>query len=141
MSCASSLEACDVAGATILAERLRIEGEDPSTVVRPYVYSALSREDGQFYLPVNPGVYVLTTLPPEDQVGGPADFAVIDAREGSPEVEVSVSGTPRVDVTRGTQLLVGHSVRLRLNNFGSGARVLPYDLGSWRSQPLSLIHI
>ena len=135
VTCASNLNECQTAGATVVAERLRVAGEDTATVLRPYVYSQTSRADGTFFLPVNPGVYVLTTLPPAGQVGGPADLTIIDAREGSPEVTVSATGTPFVSVSRGTQLLVGHTVRLRLNKFGSGARVLPYDLGSWRSQP------
>ena len=134
-SCAPGLDGCENVGATIIAERLRMPGEDAAQVLRPYVFSETSLDDGHFFLPVNPGVYVLTTLPPEGQVGGPADFAIVDAREGSPDVTVSASGTPFVTVTRGTELLVGHSVRLRLNKFGSGARVLPYDLGSWGSQP------
>jgi hypothetical protein len=135
VTCASNLGECQTAGATIIAERLRIDGEDQTTVLRPYVYSQTSREDGQFFLPVNPGVYVLTTLPPAGQVGGPADLAIIDAREGSPDVTISGSGAPRLDVNRGTELLVGYTVRLRLNKFATSARVLPYDLGSWRAQP------
>lgn len=135
VSCAPTVAGCVVAGATVIAERLRASPESDGPALRPFLFSQTVLEDGSFVLPVNPGLYVFTTLPPEGQPGGPADFAIVDAREGAPGVQISASQVPSIEVTDGTELLSGRSVRLQLRNFDFSARVLPYDLGSWRSQP------
>src|SRR5690606_328625 len=54
-------EAC-TPSATVLAERIRLPEEEGQTIVGPYFYSLSTFGEGDFVLPVNPGVYIITAL-------------------------------------------------------------------------------
>lgn len=135
VTCADGVEGCVVPGSTVIAERLRLVEEEDTTVLGPFIFSQAVLDDGSFFLPVNPGAYVFTTIPPAGLPGAPGDFAIIDARPGSDGVKISAAGVNFVDVGRDAVIRPGRSVRVQLREFDPTTRVLPFDLGSWASQP------
>lgn len=115
---------CGAEGAVVTAERLVMPDEDPADVPGPYYFSTTTFYDpaaetrGAYVLPVNPGVYVFTVLPPGVRSGGPAPIRVVDVADGKGET---------IDVT----LEAGVPVIMRMRGFDRDASVLPLDLGSW----------
>lgn len=122
-------EAC-TPSATVLAERIRLPEEEGQTIVGPYFYSLSTFGEGDFVLPVNPGVYIVTALPAAGAQGGPADFQVLDLREDSPMVEVQ-GGIPVADLAAPILLERGLLVTVELAKFGPNTSVIPLDIGSW----------
>ena len=126
--------------AEIMAERLRVPGEDPSTILGPYFYSAhtipgsLVCDPGSsfasFVLPVNPGVYLVTALPQTGSQGGPAKIVVLDLREGSPLVD-SAGPMPVADLPAPLVMEPGTLVTIELDNFDRSSVATPLDLAGW----------
>ena len=123
---------CKFEGAEVRAERLRVDTDD-NDLLGPFFHKAQVDFDGQFILPVDPGVYVVTALPAVGALGGPARFFVVDAREGSDEVEV-VGGVPTVNLDDRLQLDDGILVRVSFEEFDVSTGVTPLDVGSWTAQ-------
>jgi hypothetical protein len=120
--------------AEILAERIRLPDDDPSTVQGPFFYTARTidgSEFGDFVLPVNPGVYLVTALPEIGAPGGPAKIAVLDLRIDSDLVDT------RGEIPTATleePLLLsskGQFVIIELDGFDSASVASPLDLASW----------
>ncbi|MEZ4453524.1 MAG: hypothetical protein R3B09_28955 [Nannocystaceae bacterium] len=122
-------ETC-TAAASVLAERIRLPEEEGQTIPGPYFYSLSTFGDGQFVLPVNPGVYLVTALPATGAQGGPADFQVVDLREDSALVKMS-QGVPYADLGAPILLERGLLVTVELAGFGPNTTVIPLDIGSW----------
>jgi hypothetical protein len=126
--------------AEVMAERLRVPGEDTSTIVGPYFYSArtipgsLVCEPGSshasFVLPVNPGVYLVTALPQTGSQGGPAKITVLDLREGSELVDSS-GPMPIADLPDPIVMEPGTLVTIELDNFDRSSAATPLDLAGW----------
>lgn len=120
---------CGSEGALVRAERLRMPGESASTVVGPYThdvptyYDPIAERSGDYVLPLDPGVYLLTALPLSGSRGGPAAIEILDLRDGQ-------------DVERDLVLGSGVLVTLDLSGFDPRAQIVPLDRGSWRD----LIH-
>jgi hypothetical protein len=137
---------CELANAVdVVAERV-IRGEDPDTLLGPYFYSTTTIPgSGDYVIPVNPGVYLVTALPAataKNSDTGPAPIVVVDLREGSPLL-VEEDG---VMVAQIDDLLLstGWVYTIELNDFDSSSRVIPLDVTSWvgltdpDGQPLDL---
>lgn len=128
---------CEATQAVIIAERLRMDDEEGP--LGPYRYWQVAHatsedQDGEprgaaFSMPVNPGVYVVTALPASGAGGGPARFRVVDARNGSDEVDET-----KVANLDDFVLEAGLATRLRLRDFDRGAQLIPLDTGSWNRQ-------
>lgn len=124
--------------AEIMAERLRVSGEDPSTTLGPYFYTAQtipgSPRDGarDFVLAVNPGVYLITALPQSGSQGGPAAIAVHDLRLTSPLV--NTKGRMPTATLEPIELKSGKLVTIELDNFDSNSVAVPLDLAGWVGQ-------
>ncbi|MBK8263928.1 MAG: hypothetical protein IPK80_21660 [Nannocystis sp.] len=134
-------QTCEVK-AVVMAERLRIPAEEDQTVLGPYFYALATHSAGEFVLPVNPGVYLLTALPAIGAQGGPARLQVIDLREGSPHVDLR-GGIPYADLQDPLLLERGELVTFELDGFSLNTQVIPLDLASWAAlvfdgQPLDL---
>lgn len=121
--------ACSTA-AEVLAERLT-RNEDPTTLIGPYLYTTRTFEGGEYVLPVNPGVYLLTALP-QISAGskiGPAAITVVDLRETSMAVRdedgLLVADAPDLE------LVPGSVYTIELDDFDASSRVFPLDLTSW----------
>jgi hypothetical protein len=120
---------CGSEGALVRAERLRMPGESVSAVVGPYFhevptyYDPITERSGDYVLPLDPGVYLLTALPLSGSRGGPAAIELLDLRDGE-------------DVERDLVLGSGVLVTLDLSGFDPRAQIVPLDRGSWRD----LIH-
>lgn len=134
IGCADDVDNCDVARATVVAERLRESDEDPSEVLGPFFYSTLSLADGSYYLPVNPGVYVITARPALGQPGGPTRYRILDLRTNADGVTTSSDGLLRRVDAEALEIEAGRSVRVDLAGFSANTRVEPFDTGSWRAQ-------
>lgn len=122
------------AAAEIVAERI-IRDEDPATLLGPFFYttSTISGTEGEYVLPLNPGVYLLTALPKLNASGsqtGPAPIRVIDLREGSSELTLD-PGTGVLLASAELVLAPGAVYNLELDNFALSSRVVPLDLSSW----------
>lgn len=120
--------------AEVLAERIRVPGEDPATVLGPYFYATRTLDGsttGEFVLPVNPGVYLLTALPAISSPGGPAKIAVVDLRLDSQLV--STAGKIPTATLKDPLLLSekGQFVIFELADFDPASVATPFDLGSW----------
>ena len=124
------------APAEVLAERV-IRGEDPSTLLGPYFYTATTIHNpatglGEFVLPVNPGVYLVTALPtvtPQNSATGPAQILVVDLREDNPDL-VEEDGLQILDLDTELLLTDGAVYTVELEDFVSNSRVIPLDLTS-----------
>ena len=124
-------DACS-AKAVVMAERLRLPEEDGQTVLGPYFYALPTFGAGDFVLPVNPGVYLLTALPAIGSQGGPAVIKVVDLREDGPRVEVR-GGVPYADLAEPLVLQRGELVTFELDGFSLNTQAIPLDLASWAS--------
>lgn len=134
VECDEEIEGCTLGGATVFAERLRQSDEDPDDVLGPFFYSAQTLPDGSFYLPVNPGVYVVTARPGFNRPGGPTRYRILDLREDADGVREESDGLLRRIDPDPLVIEPGIPVRLRLDGFASETRVEPFDTGSWRAQ-------
>ncbi|PCC75555.1 hypothetical protein SAMN02745121_00095 [Nannocystis exedens] len=121
--------------AEILAERV-ILGEDPETLLGPYFYNTTTTL-GEFVLPVNPGVYLVTALPtvtPQNSAIGPAPIVVVDLREDNPDLleedGLLVFDMDPSDDTAAFTLTDGAVYTIELDDFVSNSRVIPLDLTS-----------
>lgn len=124
--------ACEAANAAeVVAERV-IRGEDPDTLLGPYFYSMNTMpSSGDYVIPVNPGVYLVTALPSAAKNSdiGPAPIVVVDLREGSPLL-VEEDGVLVAEIDD-LKLKTGWVYTLELNDFDSSSRVIPLDVTSW----------
>jgi len=118
--------------AQIMAERLRLPSEEDEIVLGPHYYTASTFGDGDFVLPVNPGVYLLTALPQVGSQGGPAAIQIVDLREDSSLVDVR-GGVPYADLAAPLVLAAGQLVTVELDDFNSNTTVIPLDMASWSS--------
>jgi len=119
--------------AEVLAERV-IRGEDPNTLLGPYFYSAKTIPDtnGDYVIPVNPGLYLVSALPTvttKNSDIGPAPIVVVDLREGSPGL-VEENGVWVADI-EDLVLSPGSVYTVELNDFDSSSRVVPLDVTTW----------
>lgn len=121
--CNDAEAGCGAERVEVVAERLRVPGDDPDLVVGPFFYRTTTFTDpadgttGHYVLPVNPGTYAVTALPSVGIVASPSPISVIDTTDGGAEADL--------------QLTVGALVRLRLEDFDRSASIFPLDLGTW----------
>lgn len=126
-------EDCVPEDVAVQAERIRMPGE-PAGTPPPYFFETATVADGSYILLLDPGVYVMTALPPASAQAGPASFTVVDLRLGTSTSLVNVvDGVPGANAPV-LQIQPGVPVVLRLRDFASGGRVRPYDRGSWVAQ-------
>lgn len=127
----------DCPRASILAERLRIAGEEPA--LSPIFLSTptIPGSNGDFVLAVNPGVYLVTALPASGSPGGPADIRVVDLRLDSKQVDTS-GPIPIADLETPLALDVGKLVTVELEGFGRSTKAVPFDVGYWANPKPSL---
>ncbi|MFO7561098.1 MAG: hypothetical protein R6X02_00535 [Enhygromyxa sp.] len=123
---------CSATNAVFLAERLRSETDAPD-LPGPFFFEARADANGDFVLPLDPGVYVITAYPAIGQPGGPARFGVVDLREDSEMIEV-IDGVPNATLSDPLQLDDGILVRVALDGFELSTGVRPLDIGSWKAQ-------
>jgi hypothetical protein len=131
VSCVTDTK-CVATNAVVWAERLRVD-TDETEPPGPFFFEARVDVDGNFVLPVDPGVYVVTAFPAVGQLGGPAPFFVVDLREDSEEIE-TVDGVPNAALAKPLELDDGILVRVALDGFPLSTGVTPLDMGSWKSQ-------
>ncbi|MGB1275983.1 MAG: hypothetical protein ACPG77_09555, partial [Nannocystaceae bacterium] len=72
--------------AEVMAERIRLPSEADSTVLGPFIYRGQTFDKGNFTLPVNPGVYLISAFPAIGTQGAPSSIAVVDLRLESASV-------------------------------------------------------
>ncbi len=128
-------EDCSPEDVAVRAERIRMPGESLDTP-GPFVHDTTTVADGSYILLVDPGVYVVTALPPRGtgSLAGPAPFTVLDLRLGTSTSLVNlVDGVPNANAPV-MQIEPGVPVVLRLRGFSTAGRVRPIDRGSWLSQ-------
>ncbi len=130
---AGSEDNCSSVNAVIAAERLRVDTDEPDPV-GPFYFQGRSDALGNFVLPVEPGVYVVTAYPAVDQPGGPAPFQLLDLRSESALIEL-VDGVPHAQLAKPIELDEGVLVRAFLRDFSTMTGVVPLDIGSWTSNP------
>jgi hypothetical protein len=131
-TCESGGDDCGSDNAEVLAERVTRD-EDKSTLLGPYFYTARTLPDtGEYVLPVNPGVYLLTALPEISVSGsatGPAPLVLVDLRETSPLVReengILVADAPELTLQPGV------SYTIELDEFAASTRVIPLDVTTW----------
>lgn len=123
---------CVATNATILAERLRVDTDEPD-LPGPFFFDARVDVAGNFVLPLDPGVYVITAFPAVGQPGGPSRFHVVDLRPDSELIE-HVDGVPEATLADPLQLEEGILVRAALSGFAASTGVRPLDIGSWKAQ-------
>jgi hypothetical protein len=123
---------CSAQSAVVAAERLRsdTDGVDP---IGPFEFQARVDAAGNFVMPVDPGVYVVTAYPGVGQPGGPAPYEVVDLRDGSALLD-DVDGVPNATLDDSLELDEGVLVRVQLRDFAVSTRVTPIDIGSWAYQ-------
>ncbi|HET6583672.1 MAG TPA: hypothetical protein VFG69_09495 [Nannocystaceae bacterium] len=118
---------CGSERALVVAERLRMPGEQASTAVGPFFhevetfYDPIAGRPGAYVLPLDPGVYLVTAIPASGSPGGPAD--IVPVRIGADETE------HELDMTLREGVLVSLALRGDRSAF-----VTPLDVGSWRGQ-------
>lgn len=128
----------DCVKADILAERLRVPGEEPALLPVFYTGATIPGSNGAFVLPVNPGVYLVTALPASGSPGGPADIRVVDLRLTSKLVDAS-RPIPVADLAEPFVLNAGRLVTFELDGFGSISQAAPLDVGYWTADRASLV--
>ncbi len=133
--CAQADEAdgdCGSAGAKILAERLRMDGESEATVAGPYFHQVSTFFDptantgeqaGAYVLPLDRGVWVITALPDSGTDGGPAQISVLDLR------------TAEDPVSEDFRLEAGILVTVDVGSFDRRSQMIPLDTGSYADLP------
>jgi len=133
ITCVEQNNNCEPTNAVVLAERLRVETDEPDPP-GPFLFDARSNASGNFVLPLDPGVYVITAYPAVGRAGGPAPFRVVDLREDSSLIEF-VDGVPNATLSDPLELDEGILVRVALSGFELSTDVRPFDTGSWKAQP------
>lgn len=129
--------AIDCPRASILVERLRVPDEEPALAPIFLTASTIAGSNGNFVVPVNPGVYLVTALPASGSPGGPADIRVVDLRLDSKLVDRS-GPIPVADLGSPLALNVGRLVTVELEGFGRNSKAVPLDVGYWAEKPLTL---
>lgn len=121
------------ASAEIMAERLRMPDEDPSEAIGPFFYTTqtIPGSDGDFVLPVNPGMYLVTALPQIGALGGPAPIMVVDLRLDSRLVDAA-RPVPVATLNDPIVLEAGTLVTVELDRFGRNSAAIPLDLAGWK---------
>jgi hypothetical protein len=135
VTCAADTEAnCNFANAVVAVERLRVD-TDESNPIGPFFFQGTSDAEGNFVLPVEPGVYVITSYPAIGQPGGPSPLQILDLRSESTMVETTAEGVPTATLEQPLELDEGVLVRALLKDFDSNTSITPLDVGSWTSDP------
>ncbi len=116
--------------AQVMAERIRLPEEANTVVLGPHFYASATFGEGDFVLPLNPGVYLLTALPQIGSPGGPAAIQIVDLREDSQLVDIR-GGVPYADLSDPLLLAAGLLVTVELDSFSSNTTVIPLDMASW----------
>jgi hypothetical protein len=131
----SSIDDCQ-ASAEVMAERMKMPGEAPGEVLGPFFYTAETIPDrgGDFVLPVNPGVYLVTAVAQSGTPGGPARIQVLDLRPGSALVDSS-GPMPIADLKDPIVLDPGTLVTVELDQFDRNSAAIPLDLAGWKPIP------
>jgi hypothetical protein len=126
---------CSAQSAVVAAERLRSDPSDTDSgdPIGPFEFQARVDAAGNFVMPVDPGVYVVTAYPGVGQPGGPAPYEVVDLSEDSELIE-DVDGVPNATLPEPLELDDGVLVRVQLRDFAVSTRVTPLDIGSWEYQ-------
>lgn len=114
--------------AQVMVERIRLA--DETDALGPFFYSASTFSGGDFVVPVNPGVYLVTALPQVGSQGGPAAIKIVDLRDESDLVDVR-NGVPYADLADPLVLQQGQLVTVELDAFSSNTTVIPLDMASW----------
>jgi hypothetical protein len=127
-----STDNCSAQSAVVAAERLRSDTDDTDPI-GPFEFQAVVDASGNFVMPLDPGVYVVTAYPGVSQPGGPAPYEVIDLREDSELLE-DIDGVPNATLAVPLELNDGVLVRVQLRDFAVSTRVTPLDIGSWEYQ-------
>ncbi len=128
----SSIDDCQ-ASAEVMAERLRMPDEPPGEVLGPFFYTAETIPDrgGDFVLPVNPGVYLVTAVAQSGTPGGPARIQVLDLRIGSPLLDER-GPMPSADLKAPIVLDPGTLVTVELDQVDRNSAAIPLDLAGWK---------
>jgi hypothetical protein len=127
-----STEKCSAISAVVAAERLRADTDEIGPL-GPFEYQTRVDANGNFVMPVDPGLYVITAYPGVNEPGGPAPYQVIDLREGSPMLD-DIDGVPNATLADPLELDDGVLVRVQLRDFPVSTKVQPLDIGSWKYQ-------
>lgn len=130
--CDGDSENCSAQSAVVAAERVRSD-TDGADEINPFEFQATVDAAGNFVMPVDPGVYVVTAYPGVGQAGGPAPYEVVDLREDSELID-DVDGVPNATLDDPLELDDGVLVRVQLRDFAVSTRVTPLDIGSWKYQ-------
>lgn len=132
--CAAGSEAnCNSVNAIVAAERLQV-ASDENDPLGPFFFQGRSDAEGNFVLPVEPGVYVVTGYPAIGQPGGPAPLQILDLRSDSARIELR-DGVPNATLEQAIELDEGVLVRALAKDFDVQTGVTPIDLGSWTNDP------
>jgi hypothetical protein len=123
---------CSAENAIVAAERLRTE-TDGSDLPGPFYFDTGVDAEGNFILPLDPGVYVITAYPAVGQPGAPSPFVYLDLREDSAQVS-ETDGVPHAALEDPLELDEGVLVRVLLRDFEVSTSVVPLDIGSWTYQ-------
>ncbi len=124
---------CNFANGVVAVERLRVSTDEVDPL-GPFFFQGRSDAQGQFVLPVEPGVYVITGYPAIGQPGGPAPLQILDLRSESAMITM-IDGVPNATLDQPIELDEGVLVRALLKDFDVNTGVAPLDLGSWASDP------
>ena len=125
---------CASRGALVIAERLAMPDETPTTVPGPYLHQVptffdlASGRSGAFVLPLDPGVWIMTALPAPGEDGGPAGFQILDLRSETIG-DTMESGPIRFVLEEGIL------VTMDLASFDR-TFVVPIDTGSFFDNPM-----
>jgi hypothetical protein len=123
---------CSAQSAVVAAERLRSD-TDTDDPIGPFEFQARVDVAGNFVMPIDPGLYVVTAYPGVGQPGGPAPYEIVDLRDGSELIDDS-DGVPNATLPDPLELDDGVLVRVQLRDFAVSTRVTPIDIGSWAYQ-------
>ncbi len=124
---------CLALDAVVAVERLRTD-TDENNPIGPFYFDARVDAEGNFVLPVEPGLYVITAYPGSNLPGGPAPFQIVDLRETSSLVQL-VDGVPTAQLPEPLELDAGVLVTVLLRDFDNNTSVVPLDIGSWKDNP------
>lgn len=122
--------------AEIVAERIiRKEIEAGEDLLGPFLFTTSTLPDtpGEYVLPLNPGLYLLTALP-KITVGAsqaaPAPIGILDVRPGSKLVKEK-NGVPYAEAPDLVLAQSGLTFTLEFDDFDLSTRVIPLDQTSW----------
>ncbi|GEM_PF-6428102 len=121
---------CTPQGSTVMAERIAMPDETAADVPGPYFFQTITRGQGGFVLPVNPGVYVVTAVPAAGTPGGPSRYVVLDLRD-----EALAASGGAYELADALVLEPGVLASVRLREFERTSSVAAIDVGSWAFDP------